>query len=90
MEDMRGMKQVREGRVVEDALARQNMKTVTVEIQRRVLHPEVKKYVRRFKRFLAHDERNECRIGDKVEIALGRPLSKRKRWRVTRVVEKAQ
>lgn len=64
-------------------------KTVTVLVERRVKHPLYGKYVVESKKYHAHDEANECGIGDKVEIAETRPLSKTKSWTVTRVLEKA-
>ena len=89
-ENKRGIRQFREGMVVEDALAKKNMKTVTVEVQRLAQHRQYKKYIRRYKRFLVHDEKNECRMGDRVEIVMTRPISKLKHWKVSRIVEKAQ
>ena len=65
-------------------------KTVTVLVERRVKHPLYGKYVVESKKYHAHDEANECGIGDKVEIAETRPLSKTKSWTVTRVLEKAE
>lgn len=64
-------------------------KTVTVEVRRRVREPRYKKYIERRSRFKAHDENNECNIGDLVEILESRPYSKTKRWTVTRIIEKA-
>ncbi len=64
-------------------------KTVVVSIERQAIHPLYKKVVRRTKKFLAHDEKNECRVGDTVQIRETRPLSRRKRWRVVRVVSRA-
>lgn len=64
-------------------------KTVVVRVERIVLHPKYKRYVRRSATFMAHDEANACRVGDTVEIVESRPLSARKRWRVCRVVKKA-
>ena len=64
-------------------------KSVSVEIERLTLDTRFKKYIRRKKKFLAHDENGECNIGDKVEIRESRPLSKLKRWRVIKIVEKA-
>jgi small subunit ribosomal protein S17 len=61
-------------------------KTVTVEVVRRTLAPKYKKYVRTRRRYKAHDEKNEFRVGDRVEIQEARPLSKTKRWVVTRLV----
>ena len=64
-------------------------KTVTVLVERRVKHPLCGKYVVESKKYHAHDEANECGVGDKVEIAETRPLSKTKSWKVTRILEKA-
>lgn len=64
-------------------------KTISVRIERRVEHPLYKKYVRKSTKLLAHDEGNECKEGDTVAIEECRPLSKRKAWRVQRVIEKA-
>lgn len=64
-------------------------KTVTVLVERRVKHPLYGKYVVESKKYHAHDEANECGVGDKVEIVETRPLSKTKAWKVTRILEKA-
>ena len=64
-------------------------KTVTVLVERRVKHPLYGKYVVESKKYHAHDEANECGVGDKVEIAETRPLSKTTSWKVTRILEKA-
>ena len=64
-------------------------KTVTVLVERRVKHPLYGKYVVESKKYHAHDEANECGVGDKVEIAETRPLSKTKSWKVTRIHEMA-
>ena len=64
-------------------------KTETVLVERLVKHQMYLKYVRRRAKFAAHDARNDCQIGDKVLISESRPLSKTKRWRVVRIVEKA-
>jgi small subunit ribosomal protein S17 len=64
-------------------------KTVTVLVERLVKHRLYKKYVRRRSKFVAHDENNVSRVGDKVLITQSRPLSKTKRWRVSKIVEKA-
>jgi small subunit ribosomal protein S17 len=74
----RGLQKSRIGFVVKDKMD----KSVIVEIARTVKHPLYGKYVRKRNRFMAHDEKNECKVGDKVRIAEIRPLSKRKRWRV--------
>jgi small subunit ribosomal protein S17 len=64
-------------------------KTVVVTVERQIIHPLYKRVVRHSKRFLAHDEKNECRPGDTVRIQETRPLSRRKRWRVVGIVNKA-
>lgn len=64
-------------------------KTVIVRVERVVQHKLYKKYVKRYRKFAAHDERNECGIGDKVLITESRPLSKTKKFRVSKIVEKA-
>ena len=74
----RGLRKTRGGVVVSDKMD----KSVIVEVTRTVMHPLYKKYIRKRSRFMAHDERNVYKIGDKVQIAETRPLSRRKRWRV--------
>jgi small subunit ribosomal protein S17 len=64
-------------------------KTVTVLVERLTQHSTYKKYIRKRKKFKAHDEQNACRIGDKVLIVESRPLSKDKHWRVREIIEKA-
>jgi len=64
-------------------------KTVVVMVNRLVLHPVYKKYIRKRTKVKAHDEKNECHIGDKVLLIEARPLSKVKRWRVKEIVERA-
>ncbi len=81
----RGMKRQLVGTVVSDRME----KTVVVRVERLVLHPLYKKYIRRHTKFSAHDEENACRVGDKVLITDSRPLSKTKRWRVSSILEKA-
>lgn len=81
----RGKRKIRVGRVVSDKMD----KTVVVQVERLVPHPLYGKVLRRRKKFKAHDENNECRIGDLVEIMETRPLSKTKRWRVVRILERA-
>jgi small subunit ribosomal protein S17 len=65
-------------------------KTITVAIERKVKHPIYGKFVKKTTKFHAHDEKNECSIGDTVRIMETRPLSKSKRWRLVEVVEKAK
>ena len=74
-----------EGTVVSDKMD----KTVVVRVERLVQDPRYKKYVRRFSRFMAHDEDNNCKIGDRVQIIEHRPLSKRKRWKVQETIARA-
>jgi small subunit ribosomal protein S17 len=76
--NVRGLRKTREGVVIADKMD----KSVIVEVSRTVLHPLYQKYVRKRTRFMAHDETNECKVGDKVRIVESRPLSRRKRWRV--------
>lgn len=73
------------GTVVSDKMD----KTVVVRIERLVKHKFYHKYVRRRTKFAAHDEENSCKIGDKVMITESKPLSKTKRWRISKIVEKA-
>ena len=64
-------------------------KTVVVRCQTILQHPLLKKYIRRRKKFMAHDPENTCQVGDKVQIAECRPMSKRKRWILKSVLEKS-
>lgn len=82
----RNYRKTRVGNVVSDKME----KTVVVAIKDRVQHPIYKKTVNRTRRFKAHDETNQCRVGDKVRIMETRPLSKDKRWRIVEIIEKAQ
>jgi small subunit ribosomal protein S17 len=65
-------------------------KTITVAIERKVKHPIYGKFVKKTTKYHAHDEKNECTIGDVVKIMETRPLSKTKRWRLVEIVEKAK
>ena len=65
-------------------------KTITIEVERRVMHPRYKKYVRATTRLKAHDEENQARVGDTVRVMATRPLSKTKRWRLVEIVGRAQ
>jgi small subunit ribosomal protein S17 len=82
----RNLRKTRIGVVTSDKME----KTVVVTIQDRVKHPLYNKIVDRSVKYKAHDENNECGVGDKVEIMECRPLSKDKNWRVVRIVEKAK
>jgi small subunit ribosomal protein S17 len=84
--ETRASRKVRIGRVISDKMD----KTVVVQVANRKSHPLYKKVLQRRANFKAHDETNECRIGDLVRIMETRPLSKDKRWRVVEVVEKAR
>ena len=64
-------------------------KSVVVQVERLVKHPLYKKYIRRRNKYMAHDNENSCQIGDRVLITESRPVSKVKRWRVSRIIEKA-
>ena len=81
----RGNRRMLDGTVVSDKMD----KTVVVRVERLVRDPQYEKYVRRYSRFMAHDETNACKIGDKVRIIEHRPLSKRKRWMVQETIAKA-
>ena len=65
-------------------------KTITVKVERKVKHPIYGKFLKKSTKFHAHDEKNECSIGDTVKIMESRPLSKTKRWRLVEVVEKVK
>jgi len=82
----RGNRKIRMGNVVSDKMD----KTVVVAVETFVTHPLYKKQLRKTTKFKAHDENNECGIGDVVKIMETRPLSKDKRWRVVNIVEKAK
>ena len=82
----RGFRKTRTGVVVSDKMD----KTVVVAIKTKVRHPLYGKMVNRTRKFKAHDENNECGIGDTVKIMETRPLSKDKRWRLVEIVEKAK
>ena len=84
--EKRGIRKTLTGIVVSDGMD----KSVVVSVERLVKHPVYKKYVRRKAKFMAHDEQNQCRIGDRVLITETRPLSKRKRFKVSKILEKAE
>jgi len=65
-------------------------KTITVSIERKLRHPIYGKFVKKTKKFMAHDEKNECNEGDTVRIIESRPLSARKRWRLVEILERAK
>jgi small subunit ribosomal protein S17 len=85
MED-RNLRKERVGKVVSNKMA----KSVTVAVERKVKHGMYGKFVHKTTKFMAHDEKNECGIGDTVKIAETRPLSKLKRWRLVEIIERAK
>lgn len=82
----RNLRKTRVGKVVSDKMD----KTIVIAIADNVKHPLYKKIIKRTVKLKAHDENNECRIGDRVEVMETRPLSKDKRWRVTNIIERAK
>lgn len=80
----RGNRKERVGEVISNTMA----KTIIVRVERRFPHPKFKKVVTGYKKFYAHDEKSEAKVGDRVRIEETRPLSKTKRWRLVEVVEK--
>lgn len=82
----RNLRKTRTGLVVSDKMD----KTIVVAVERRVKHPLYKKYIKTTKKLKAHDELNECGIGDTVEIAETRPISKDKCWRLVKIIDKAK
>jgi small subunit ribosomal protein S17 len=85
-EAARGHQQVKVGRVVSNKMD----KTVVVVVENTITHRLYHRYLKKTKKFHAHDERNECNIGDEVEIVSSRPLSKTKRWRVREILKRAE
>ena len=85
-ENTRAFRKTRIGQVVSDKMD----KTIVVAIEDSVQHPLYKKTLKRTLKLKAHDENNECGIGDTVEVMETRPLSKDKRWRLVRIIEKAK
>ena len=82
----RGLTKERSGVVVSDRM----QKTVVVSVERTVMHPRYKKILRRRSKVKVHDESNQCHVGDRVLIVECRPLSRDKRWRVSKVLERGQ
>ena len=85
-ENTRAFRKTRLGQVVSDKMD----KTIVVAIEDSVQHPLYKKIMKRTYKLKAHDENNECGVGDTVEVMETRPLSKDKRWRLVRIIEKAK
>ena len=65
-------------------------KSIVISVERKLRHPIYGKFVKKTKKFVAHDEENSCNVGDKVRIMETRPLSKRKRWRLVEIIERAK
>lgn len=86
MSEERALRKTRVGKVVSDKMD----KTIVVAIVDNVRHPLYKKIIKRTTKLKAHDEKNECSIGDRVEVMETRPLSKDKRWRLVKILEKAK
>jgi small subunit ribosomal protein S17 len=84
--EARNLRKTRIGVVTSNKMA----KTITVEVERKVKHPIYGKFVKKTSKFHAHDDKDECSIGDVVRIMETRPLSKTKRWRLVEVVEKVK
>ena len=82
----RNLRKVRSGKVVSNKMD----KSIVVSVERRVKHPIYGKFLKKNTKFMAHDENNECGVGDIVQIMETRPLSKRKRWRLVQILEKAK
>ncbi|MFY8161050.1 MAG: 30S ribosomal protein S17 [Candidatus Kapaibacteriota bacterium] len=83
---IQSQKRILEGKVTSNKAN----KTITVSVERQISHPLYRKYFKRSKKFMAHDEENLCNIGDTVRIKESRPLSARKRWTLVEVVERAK
>jgi len=86
MDNTRNLRKTRTGRVVSDKMD----KTIVVAVETSVKHPLYKKIIKRTYKLKAHDENNECRIGDIVKVMETRPISKDKRWRLVQITNKAQ
>lgn len=86
MSDNRNIRKTEVGKVVSDKMD----KTIVVAVEDRVKHPLYKKVVKRTVKLKAHDENNECKAGDRVRVMETRPLSKDKRWRLVKILEKAK
>ena len=86
MEETRNLRKERIGVVVSNKMD----KSIVVEIERREKHPIYGKFIKKTDRFIAHDEKNECNIGDTVRIMETRPMSKRKCWRLVEIIERAK
>jgi len=86
MEEKRNNRKVREGLVTSNKME----KSIVVSVERKLKHPKYGKFLKRITKLMAHDEKNECNIGDKVRVMETRPLSKNKNWRLVEIIEKAK
>jgi small subunit ribosomal protein S17 len=86
MEEKRNNRKVREGLVTSNKME----KSIVVSVERKLKHPKYGKFLKRTTKLMAHDEKNECSIGDKVKVMETRPLSKNKCWRLVEIIEKAK
>ncbi|MCL2303175.1 MAG: 30S ribosomal protein S17 [Lentimicrobiaceae bacterium] len=86
MEEKRNNRKVREGLVTSNKME----KSIVVSVERKLKHPKYGKFLKRTTKLMAHDEKNECNIGDKVKVMETRPLSKSKCWRLVEIIEKAK
>ena len=84
--DTRSLRKERTGTVVSNRME----KTIVVSLERTVMHPKYRKYLKRRSRVKAHDETNQCQVGDRVRIVECRPLSRDKRWRVSEILQRTQ
>jgi small subunit ribosomal protein S17 len=84
--EKRNLRKERTGLVISNKMD----KSIVVQIERRYKHPVYAKYVKKTNKFIAHDEKNECNIGDTVKIMETRPLSKNKNWRLVEIIERAK
>ena len=82
----RNKRKVREGLVTSNKMD----KTIVISVERRLKHPKYGKFLKRTTKMMAHDEKNDCNIGDKVRVMETRPLSKSKRWRLVEIIERAK
>ncbi len=86
MENTRNLRKERIGQVVSNKMN----KSITVSVSRRLKHPMYGKFIGKSSKFMAHDEKGECQMGDTVKIMETRPLSKNKRWRLVEIIERAK
>ena len=86
MEEQRNLRKTRVGTVVSNAME----KSISVQVERRLRHPIYGKFVKKTKKFMAHDANNDCNVGDLVRIMEIRPMSKNKRWRLVEILERAK